>query len=146
VPIFPSREWAEAAVAIVNADRETAEAGAGWRGDFGVVIDAEPGKLARTFVAHIVPEDGRVKQLKVLVDPDDLEELEPAYLARAPYSVWKALLQGTLDPVEAVLRRRIAVQGDVQPLIERARYKGIADRLLRQVETQFIDDEHEQRK
>lgn len=140
MPIFPSREWAEAAIALVNADRETAEAGAGWEGDFGVVIDAEPGKLQRAFVAHIVPEEGRVKQLKILVDPDDLDEIEPAYLARAPYSVWKALLLGTLDPVEAVLRRRIAVQGDVQPLIERARYKGIADRLLRQVETWFIDE------
>jgi putative sterol carrier protein len=140
VPIFPSREWAEAAIALVNADQETAQAGAGWEGDFGVVIDAEPGKLSKPFVAHIVPEEGRVKRFQLLVDPDDLDEIEPAYLARAPYSVWKALLQGTLDPVEAVLRRRIAVQGDVQPLIERARYKGIADRLLQQVETRFIDE------
>ena len=40
----------------------------------------------------------------MLDDPDDLEEIEPAYLARAPYSVWKGLLSGTLDPVEAVLQ------------------------------------------
>ncbi|HZN91072.1 MAG TPA: hypothetical protein VFB81_00145 [Myxococcales bacterium] len=141
MPVFPSREWAEAAIALLNADEETAEAGEGWEADFGVVIDAEPGKLSRAFVAHIEPRDGKVKRFRVLADPDDLEELEPAYLARAPYSVWKALLQGTLDPVEAVLRRRISVQGDVQPLIERAKHKGIADRLLAKLETVFADEQ-----
>ncbi|HVE83796.1 MAG TPA: hypothetical protein VND93_13150 [Myxococcales bacterium] len=140
MPVFPSKEWAEAAIALLNADPETAEAGLGWKGDFGVVIEAEPGKLARAFVAHIQPDGGRVKRFQVLADPDDLEEIEPSYLARAPYSVWKALLQGTLDPVEAVLRRRITIQGDVQPLIERARHKGIAERLLAKVETVFADE------
>lgn len=141
MPVFPSREWAEAAIAWLNADAETAEAGLGWEGDFGVVIDAEPGKLSRTFVAHIEPSGGRVKRFRVLADPDDLEEIEPAYVARAPYSVWKALLQGTMDPVDAVLRRRISVQGDVQPLIERARYKGIADRMLAKLETVYADEQ-----
>jgi len=141
VPVFPSREWAEQAIALLNGDPETAEAGLGWEGDFGVVIDAEPGKLPRAFVAHIEPHAGKVKRLRVLADPDDLEEIEPAYLARAPYSVWKALLLGTLDPVEAVLRRRITIQGDVQPLIERARHKGIADRLLAKLETVFADEQ-----
>lgn len=140
MPVFPSREWAEAAIALLNADEETAEAGLGWEGDFGVVIEAEPGKLARAFVVHLEPQGGKVKGLRVLADPDDLEEIEPAYLARAPYSVWKALLQGTLDPVEAVLRRRISIQGDVQPLIERARHKGIAERLLAKLETVFADE------
>lgn len=141
MPVFPSREWTEAAIALLNADEETAEAGEGWEADFGVVIEAEPGKLPRAFVVHIEPRDGKVKRFRVLEDPDDLEEIEPAYLARAPYSVWKALLQGTLDPVEAVLRRRISVQGDVQPLVERAKHKGIADRLLAKLETVFADEQ-----
>ena len=140
MPVFPSREWAEAAIALLNADEESAQAGLGWEWDFGVVIEAEPGKLQKAFVAHIEPKGGRVKGFRVLADPDDLEEIEPAYLARAPYSVWKALLQGTLDPVEAVLRRRISIQGDVQPLIERARHKGIADRVLAKLETVFADE------
>ena len=66
----------------------------------------------------------------MLADPDDLEELDPAYVIRAPYSVWKGLLQGTIDPIEALVKRRVKVQGDVQPLIERARFRWIADRLL----------------
>jgi hypothetical protein len=140
MPVFPSKEWCEEAIRLANADPEVALAGAGWDGDFGAIIEAEPGRLARHFVAHVVPKEGRIVRFRVLDDPDDLDELEPAYLARAPYSVWKGLLLGHLDPVEAVLKRRIAMQGDLQPLIERMRYKGIAERIFAQLETQFLDE------
>ena len=141
MPVFPSREWCEEAVRLTNADPESAAAGRGWVGDFGAIIEAERGKLARTFVVHVQPNRlGQIEKLEVLDDPDDLDDIEPAYLARAPYSVWKALLQGTLDPVEAVLKRRIEVQGDLQPLMERMRYKGIADRVFAQLRTEYPDD------
>jgi putative sterol carrier protein len=140
MPKFPSKEWCEEAVRLTNTDPEAASAGQGWTGDFGAIVDAEPGKLAKTFVVHILPKNGRIEKLHVLADPDDLDEFEPAYVARAPYSVWKELLRGTLDPVEAVLKRRISVKGDLQPLIERMRYKGIADRVFAQLKTEFIDE------
>jgi putative sterol carrier protein len=140
MPVFPSRAWAEAAMALVNADPESVAAARGWRGDFGLVIEAERGKLAEHFVAWVRPEDGRVAELRVLVDPDDLDELEPEYRIRAPYSVWKGLLLGSVDPVEAILVRRLRVDGDVQPILERMRYKDIAARVLSRLETRFIDE------
>ena len=138
---FPSKEWCEEAVRLLNDDPERSLAAQGWQGDIGVIVDAEPGKLARAFVVHVVPRDARIEKLRVLDDPDDLDELEPAYLARAPYTVWKQLLQGSLDPVEAVLRRRIALKGDLQQVIERLRFKGIADRLLSELKTEFVDEQ-----
>ena len=126
-------------MALVNADPEIVAASRGWKGDFGVVIEAE-GALKKPFVAYAEPKDGKVQRFKVLVDPDDLDEFEPAYLARAPYSVWKGLLEGTIDPVEAVLKRRIQLQGDVQQIMERMKYKGIAERLREKLETRFIDE------
>lgn len=140
MPVFPSRGWAEAAMALVNADPESVAAGRGWTGDFGVVIEAEPGKLEAHFVAWIRPDAGRIAELRVLVDPDDLDEFEPAYRIRAPYSVWKGLLVGEVDPVEAILKRKLRVDGDVQPILERMRYKDIASRVLSTLETRFIDE------
>ena len=75
----------------MNQDPESAQAGAGWTGDFGIVIEAEPGKLAKPFTVHVVPKNGRLEKISVLRDPDELEEFEPAYLAKAPYSIWKGL-------------------------------------------------------
>ena len=140
MPVFPSRGWAEAAMALVNADPDTVVAGRGWTGDFGLVIESEPGKLDEDFVAWVRPEEGRVADLKILVDPDDLDELEPAYRIRAPYSVWKGLLLGSVDPVEAIVKRKLRVDGDVQPILERMRYKDIAARVLSRLETRFIDE------
>lgn len=140
MPVFPSREWCEEAIRLINADPESVIAGEGWAGDVGAVIEAEPGKLARSFVAHCVPRDGRIEHFRVLDDPDDLEELSPAYKVRAPYSVWKGLLQGTLDPVEAVLRRQVAIQGNLQPIVERLRHRAIADRVFARLATTFADE------
>jgi hypothetical protein len=140
MPVFPSRAWAEQAMALVNADPESVAAGRDWKGDFGIVIEAEPGRLATPFVAWIRPENGRIVELRVLVDPDDLDEFEPAYRIAAPFSVWKALLRGTLDPVQALARRRLRVDGDVQPILERMRYKDIASRTLAGIETRFADE------
>ncbi|MET0406366.1 MAG: hypothetical protein ABW123_28360 [Cystobacter sp.] len=137
---FPSKEWCEEAVRLVNADPERSLAARGWQGDIGVIVDAEPGRLARAFVVHLVPRDSLIESWRVLEDPDDLDELEPAYLARAPYTVWKQLLQGSLDPVEAVLRRSISVKGDLQQIIERLRFKGLADRVLTGLKTEFVDE------
>ena len=138
---FPSKQWCEEAVRLVNEDPERPLAAQGWSGDIGIIVDAEAGKLARAFVVHVVPRDSRIEKLRVLEEPDDLDELEPAYLARAPYSVWKQLLQGSLDPVEAVLRRRIAVKGDLQQLVERLRFKGIADRVFAGLKTEYLDEQ-----
>jgi hypothetical protein len=140
MPVFPSRGWAEAAMALVNADPEIVAAGRGWTGDFGVVIESEPGKLDGHFVAWVRPDAGRIAELRVLGDPDDLDELEPAYRIRAPYSVWKELLLGSVDPVQAIVQRRLRVDGDVQPILERMRYKDIATRVLSRLQTRFIDE------
>jgi hypothetical protein len=127
-------------MAMVNADPEIVAAGRGWKGEFGLVIESEPGKLEEHFVAWVRPDEGRIAELRVLADPDDLDELEPAYRIRAPYSVWKGLLIGSVDPVQAILQRTLRVEGDVQPILERMRYKDIGARVLARLQTRFIDE------
>ena len=140
MPVFPSRAWCEEALRLLEADPETVRAGRGWTADIGVVVGAEAGKLARPFVVYLEPVDGKIERWKVLVDPDDLDEFEPAYRIQAPYSVWKGFLLGTLDPIEAVLRQRVQVEGDLQALVERMQHKGLAERVLEGIDTHFIDD------
>jgi putative sterol carrier protein len=134
---FPSKEWCEQAVGLLNQDPEVPLASRGWKGDLAMIIDPEPGKLDRPFVVHSHPKEGQPISFKILPDPDDLDEIEPVYLIRAPYSIWRGMIEGTIDPMEAVLRRRIAVKGDLQPLIERLKFKAIADRVLASLKTDF---------
>lgn len=140
MPVFPSKEWCEEAVRLLNEDPEAPEAGEGWEADFGAIVEPEPGALSRAFCVHVVPRNGRIEKFQVLADADDFDEIAPAYLARAPYSVWKQIIDGSIDPMEAVLKRRISLSGDLQPILERLRYKGIAQRVLSSLETKFIDE------
>ncbi len=140
MPVFPSKEWCEEVTRLANADPESAAAGQGWEGDFGAIIEAEQGKLASPFAVHWIPKNGRISQMRVLGDPDELEEIEPSYLARAPYSIWKGIIQGKLDPMEQLVKRRLTITGDAQPLIERIRYKGIGARILSKLSTEFADE------
>jgi len=140
MPRFPSREWVEAAIGILDEDPELKLAGEGWEGDFGFVVDAEPGALEIPFVVHVVPENGRLRRFALYDDPDELDVISPAYFARAKYSVWKGLLTGTADPIELLLRRKIVVRGDLQQVAERARFKGIGHRLRERLTTTFPDD------
>ena len=132
MPSFPSEEWCAAVVAAASADPQAEEAGAGFAGDVAVVVDGPSFFAAWGRIAG-----GRVLEWRVLRDAEEVEELAPAYLARASLATWRGLLEGKVDPVEAVLERKLRVKGDLAPLVERIRFKGVAGRVLARVETRF---------
>ncbi len=76
----------------------------------------------------------------MLADPDDILELEPAYVLRAPYRLWKDLLLGRLDPVKTALSGRLRVEGDLEALLRRASYRYVIERALAQLGTAFADE------
>jgi hypothetical protein len=132
VPLFPSEEWCAAVVAAASADPQAAEAAAGFAGDVAVVVEGSP-----FFAAWGRIGGGRILEWRVLRDADEVDELAPAYLARASLATWRGLFEGRIDPVEAILERKLRVAGDLSPLVERIRFKGVAGRVLDRVETRF---------
>ena len=59
MPVFPSKEWCEAAIAIANADPDAAKAGAGWVGDLAAIVLPEPPHLREAWFTNVyesVPE------------------------------------------------------------------------------------------
>ena len=43
----------------------------------------------------------------------DLGEMKPAFLLKAPYGNFCSVLQGKLDPMQAMLTRKLQVQGNM---------------------------------
>jgi hypothetical protein len=136
---FPSKAWLGAIVEAVNRHPELARALAGLGADMAAVVEAEPPALGRAFAAYGRHERGRIATWRVLADEDEIWELEPAYVVRAPYRVWKALLRGE-DPVKAALAGRVRVQGDLEALVRRAQHRHILDAALASVATEFVDE------
>lgn len=135
--VFPSKEWCEALIAALHADPQSAVAGRGFAGDIAAAILPEP-PLREPFVVYARAQDGKVLEFRLLEDLDEIEEIEPAYVARAGYQTWKRLVSSELDPIEALLQRKIQFEGDLQPIIERAQFKNLFWRLLEKVPTKFI--------
>ncbi len=133
---FASREWIEAVAAALNAQPDLGRALAGLGRDAGFVVEAERPAFPRTVAVHAEQDRGRIARWRVLPDEDDLLELEPAYLIRAPYGTWKALFRGG-DPVKAALSGAVEVKGDLEALVRRSGYRYVVDAALAAVPTEF---------
>jgi SCP-2 sterol transfer family len=138
--VFPSQAWLSAVLAEVNQHPRLAEALSGLGPDLAAVVEADPPALRKPFAAYGRQERGRIASWRVLPDPDDIWELEPAYVVRAPYRVWRALLEGE-DAVRAALSGRLKVEGDLQALVRRAHYRSIVDAALAKVATEFAAEQ-----
>jgi hypothetical protein len=136
---FPSEPWLAALVAAANRHPELPRALAGLGVDLAAVVEAEPPHLHRAFAAYGRQERGRIVDVRVLADEDEIWELEPAYVVRASYGVWKALLRGE-DPVRAALSGRVRVEGDLQALVRRAGYRHVVEGALASIATEFVDE------
>jgi hypothetical protein len=135
---FGSEAWFAAIVAALNRHPDLPRALDGLGPDAGAVVEPDEGWPEPTGVyGH--QRGGRIDAWRVLPDPDDLLELEPAYVFRAPYRVWRDLVQGG-DPVRAALSGRVAVEGDLEALLRRAEFRYIVDAALAAVATELPED------
>jgi hypothetical protein len=133
---FASREWIGALIEALHGQPELARALAGLGADAGVVIERDGAAWPRDLAAWGRHAGGRVVEWRLLADPDDLLELEPAYVLRAPYGVWRSILSGE-DPVKAALSGRVRVSGDLEALVRRSEYRRVVDAALAAVATEF---------
>jgi hypothetical protein len=136
---FGSREWVDAAVAAINAERDLPSAIAGLGPDLAVVVERDAGWPAPLAVWGRAA-GGRIAEVRVLHDEDELLELEPAYVIRAPYRTWKAVFRRALDPVKAAVGGKLRVQGDLEALLRRTQYRHVVEGALGRVPTEFPDE------
>ncbi|HSB19335.1 MAG TPA: SCP2 sterol-binding domain-containing protein [Anaeromyxobacteraceae bacterium] len=136
---FPSPEWAAALVAALNRQPDLPSALSGLAADLAAVVEAEPPAVPEDLAVWGRHQGGRIAEWRMLEDPDEILEIEPAYVVRASYRVWKALLRGE-DPLQAALSGRVRVQGDLEALVRRARFRHVVDAALAAVPTAFADE------
>ncbi len=134
---FASREWIAALVAALEAQRDLPKALAGLPADAAFVVEAERRTFPRALAVYARQEKGRIVTWRILADEDDILELEPAYVVRAPYGTWRALLRGERDPVQAALSGQVKVKGDLEALLRRSSYRYVVEAALAAVATEF---------
>lgn len=127
---FPSEDWCRHAIELLNADPDAAGAAQGWDWDFGVVIDRPDGPMA---IYLGVPASGRMPPPQ-FVTVEQLEAQNPRYFARASQDDWWKLIDGGLDPIFAIVSKRLVARGDLTPVIARLQFRGLAERWLSKIQ------------
>jgi putative sterol carrier protein len=134
MPRFPSIEWAQAFKQAVNDRPEFRAAASDLTADFLFHVKADE-TLDEDHYIDVLVERGRCTR----VDSVDASKVDQAtFVLRGPYAEWARLLRGELDPVQAILTRRLEVKGNVARLVRYVAAAKELGRATQAVDTQFL--------
>lgn len=108
--VFPSAEWLQSLEEKLNSDRRYAEIAKNWEGDLCFVIEPD-GNLKEQVIMYLDLWHGACRKTEIW--PEIRSEPRPAFLLRASYSNFCKVLLGELDPLQAMMTRKLQVQGNM---------------------------------
>jgi putative sterol carrier protein len=110
---FPEYAWLQALMEKLNTDEKYAQVAKNWEGD--MVFQISPGgNLAQPVTFYLDLWHGKCREAFVV---DDQIANKPVFTLIAPYDNYARLLQGEVEPMQALLTRKIAVQGNMAVLM-----------------------------
>lgn len=134
---FPSDEWMATYRERINASREYRDAAATWEGDVAFVFEAEPDRGVPEDLWAVLDLWHGECRAGGMVTPAQGERC--AYVIRAPYSRWKEVLRGELDPVKGMMQGKLKVQGNLATIVRYVRAANELVHLTSTVPTEFLD-------
>ncbi len=110
---FPELSWLQALEEKLNTDEKYAQVARNWEGDMLCVI--EPGGvLAKPLVFYLDLWHGKCRSTEVLETADGIK---PVLSLKAPYDQYVRLIKGEIEPMQALLTRKVSVQGNMALLM-----------------------------
>jgi putative sterol carrier protein len=138
VAVFPSDEWIELYVVRINASNEYRDAAADCAGDVAFVCEAEPDKnVPEDTWAWLDQRHGECRAGRIVTAE---QGAKARYIVRAPYTRWKEVLAGDLDPVKGMMQGKLKLQGDLPTMIRYVRAANELVHLTTTVPTEFLDE------
>ena len=107
--IFPSTEWLNAFKDKLNSDEHYAQVAKNWEGDMYFIIEPE-GNLSKQMIMYLDLWHGQCRAGEIV---EDIAKYSPAFTLRAAYSNFSGVLTGKLDPMQAMLTRKLDVKGNM---------------------------------
>jgi putative sterol carrier protein len=138
VAVFPSDEWLDLFRERINASAEYRAAAADWEGDISFVFEAEPDRgVPQDIWAWLDLWHGECRAARI-VDAENGAAAQ--YVIRAPYTRWKEVLAGDLDPIKGMMQGKLKLQGDLPTIIRYVRAANELVHLTTTVPTEFLDE------
>jgi len=116
---FPSQEWVDRLVNLLNQDERYAEVARNWEGDMVVFIepDENEAKPETPIAIYLDLWHGKCRKGEIL-DPSEGELPQATFILRAPKIQFMKIFSGDLDPIQAMLTRRLKVEGNMAYMLK----------------------------
>jgi putative sterol carrier protein len=138
MPEFPTDLWFQDFIARINASEEYAAAAETWEGDVAFVVEAEPDKNVPANVWGLLDLwHGECRGGGII---DEERGNAARYIIRAPYSRWKEVIRGTLEPVRGMMQGKLKLQGDLATIVRNVQAASALVRIVGHVDTVFPDE------
>lgn len=120
---FPSVEWINKVRELLNESESYQRSAKDWEGDFIFVVEPDE---AYPHTSYLLLElyHGTSPGAS-LVSEDELPETE--YSLNAPFSTWRRVIEGKLDPIQGMMTRQLKLKGDLMKIM---RYPKAAQELV----------------
>jgi putative sterol carrier protein len=135
---FASQAWFDAFAAEINASEHYRQVAADWEGDIAFRIGAEPDRgVPNDLYGYLDLWHGACRASSVITAS---ETDAAAYAIDAPYSRWKDVVLGDLDPIKGMMQGKLRVRGDLPTIVRYVQAANELVRLTSNVDTQFQDE------
>ena len=110
---FPSQEWINEVRDLLNASETYQRSAKDWEGDFIFVV--EPDEVySETAYLHLQLYHGKSPGAAV-VEEENLPETE--YTLSAPFSTWRKVIDGKLDPIQGMMTGQLKLEGNLMKIM-----------------------------
>jgi putative sterol carrier protein len=134
---FPSDGWVKALMTKLNESGAYREAARHWEGDFYFIVVPDGGAAHGSAVTlYMDLWHGECRDAYEVLDP---AARTPEFVIEAPLSFWRKVLNGRLDPIQALVTRQLKLKGQLVKVMRAPRAAAELVRCCGQVETEWPD-------
>ena len=110
---FPSDEWIKELGQQLNASPSYERSAKDWEGDFIFVVEPDDAYDGTAYL-FLGLYHGKSTGAAMLASED---EREAQFVIRAPFSDWRQVVEGKLDPIQGMMMRKLRLTGDMKMVL-----------------------------
>jgi putative sterol carrier protein len=110
---FPSDAWIKEMSQQLNASESYERSAKDWEGDFTFVVEADDAYPETTYL-FLGLYHGKSSGAQEL---ESLDEKPADYVIRAPYSTWRKVIEGKIDPIQGMMTKQLKLKGNMMKIM-----------------------------
>lgn len=110
---FPSDEWIKELSSKLNESEAYEKSAKDWEGDFVFVVEPDDAYADNAYL-FLALYHGKSPDAAMIAS-EDAREAE--FVLRAPFSNWRRVIEGELDPIQGMMTRKLQVEGNMMKIM-----------------------------